>query len=122
MFKINPHSVNLSDWVGNTKCAEVLIKNGANIDPRDPNEEMPVETAVTRGSDQNLSILIQKNNTNNWFLFIYLGHDETAEMLIKHGANVVAANSKGRTLLHTVSEIGQWEDNWIFMQIESIDV
>lgn len=62
MLEINLYPINLFNWVGNTKCAEVLIKNGANIDTRDPYEETPAETAVTRGFDRNLSIYQKTHN------------------------------------------------------------
>lgn len=44
---------NLFEWIGNKKCVEILLQNGAIVNSNDADDETPLETAITKGFDQN---------------------------------------------------------------------
>lgn len=48
-----------------------------------------------------------RNDMNIVLLFIYLGHHEIADSLIKSGANFEVIDESGRTLLHSAADSGQ---------------
>eukprot|EP00058_Branchiostoma_floridae_P021213 XP_002606703.1 hypothetical protein BRAFLDRAFT_72529 [Branchiostoma floridae] len=78
-------SLHVASVCGQTEVAELLIKNGANLEARNLVYQVPLHVASR------------------------YGQTEVAELLIKNGADLEARNSEYQTSLHVASSYGQTE-------------
>ena len=94
------------------EVAELLYRNGADVDVRDDNEDTPLCEACRAGVpdivqwllDHGADVNDQKcRNDPPLFLAAYYGRLREVQMLLKHNANIHIRNNSGMTPLHAAA-------------------
>lgn len=83
IFSLFHIQLKLPASIGNLRFAEHLIKNGADTNIRDENEQTPLQLAVRSG------------------------HENVVELLITNGADTTVSDRNGKTISDLVAESGK---------------
>ncbi|KAH9990939.1 ankyrin repeat-containing domain protein [Russula vinacea] len=97
--------------------AELLHRNGADVDVRDTSQDTPLREACKAGALDIMQWLLNHGADVNaqglWLLtplHSYRGTSEGIRLLLKHGANMDAEDDQGRTPLQLALERGEPND------------
>ena len=98
--------------LSNDKVAELLIKNGADVNIRMNDGRTPLNCAVTSGSIDVIKVFLKhgadiNTKTNDGVSILSSsGGGDVMRLLIKNGADVNGKNGYGATMLHSAAGSG----------------
>ena len=119
--EMKPQIMNDEDFVSfcefsNVQEIEEAIKNGANVNARNDDNQTALYYAAYRKNDVNVVELLLKHGAdinarldNDWTvlqLVSFCGYTKIVKVLLKYGADVNAVNKQGRTSLSWASDNG----------------
>jgi ankyrin repeat protein len=105
-------------FAANKGIAELLIANGAKVDPRDQEHWTPLHYATSRGDKDTVQLLLTAGanvnaksfgETTPLHLAVSRRHKNVTELLIANGANVNARGQFGQTPLQSAASQGDKE-------------
>lgn len=89
------------EWLGREKVADLLIKNGAEVNKKDENGKTALHAAAENGNI-GYKLFKFKSLTSEWF---DLGHSNMLELLRKNGADPNITDKNGRTPAQSTANI-----------------
>jgi ankyrin repeat protein len=106
------HRASLSPFGHYAKSVKLLIENGSNVHARDSNGKTPLHLVSGRKPEEmillekgaDVDTQDEKNNTR------------PVELLVEHGANVHARDSRGETPLHLASKVGSFKKMMLLLE------
>lgn len=90
--------------LGHEKVAELLIKNGSDVNVRGRLQNTPIMFAATNGLKKNMnSSRFQWSNEMTELYQLLSGNEKVADLLIRSGSDINVRNELNYTLLHLVA-------------------
>ena len=112
------------------KCAELLIKKGANLETPDTEGRSPLWIAAQVGHKAMVQLLLDrganveaanKKGTTPLFIAVEYGHEDVVQLLLDRGANVGAENKKGFTPLTMAAAHGNDKMIEILLDVANVE-
>ena len=127
---LNRAPINHASEFGHLRCVELLIEHGSPLSVQNEHLWTPLHEAAHR-DDYNLMMLLLRQpgievdlrtdeGETPLLKACKLDNPRCAELLIKHGASVVAANNNGRTPLEEASKRGLVQTMSVLLESEQV--